>query len=259
MASYRKHKKATWMNVRKMIKDIKSYGHKFNYKYGYGYFVFSFDSGEYNLHITFDKLPDIKFGIWRTNGYGNKKYHFFAEHVCWIDKFKPSAVNFNWDTLDEMMVFVDNCIKSEDYYYTQMMCAYSCDTKENFDKEVTEEKYLREHYVLDPKEYRDAINKFNALINSIDTKKMDIIWRKSEAYRTIYDIFCYYEDTLTDEEVNDFENQLEDCCCFVWGTRILLPSYWTHRNKYYMKVHSENKELYTNRVKHNRYFRKLKR
>lgn len=256
MASYRKHKKATWMNVRKMIKDIKSYRHKFEYKYGYGYFIFSFDSGEYNLHITFDKLPDIKFGIWKTNA----KYHFFAEHICWIDKFKPSRVNFNWESLDEMMSFVDNCIKSEDYYYTQMLESYdTAETKEEFIKRVNEDKFYVTHNHFSPEEYHHAMTKFYDIIRNLDVEKYDIIWTESSAFRTTYDVYFYAENTLTDDEINDFENQLEDCYCNVWGTSILSPSYWNHRSKYRMKVHPENKELYTNRVKHNRYFRKLKR
>ena len=94
MASNRKRKKTLWMSVKKMIKEVKSYNHKFTYKYGCGYFIFTFKNNEYNLHITFDKLPDMRFGIWYTTKYGDDKYYFFAEHDAYIDKFKSDELQF---------------------------------------------------------------------------------------------------------------------------------------------------------------------
>ena len=32
----------------------------------------------------------------------------------------------------------------------------------------------------------------------------------------LYHVYCYYGANLSDDEINDFEDQLEDCCCTVW-------------------------------------------
>lgn len=246
------------MNVKPMINKIKSFGHKFSYKYGGGYFIFSFEPNEYNLHITFDKLPDIKFGIWKTTSYGEKKMYFFGEHICWIDKFKPSAVNLVWETLDEMMLFVNNCIQSKEYYYSQMLENYSgFESKEDFDKEVNEMKYFDSHYGLSPDKYRDAINKFNSIINNLDVEKYDVVLRKSDGFRTIYDVFIYPDITLTDDEINEFEAQIESCYCYSFGVRKLPPHYWKNSNKYWIKCHQANIKCYTSKVVHNRTFRNL--
>lgn len=258
MKSIRKVKKIRWMSIKPMIEKIKSYGHKFSYRYGGGYFIFSFKPNEYNLHLTFNNLPDIKFGIWKTTQYGDKKMYFFAEHICWIDKFKPSAVNLIWDSLDEMMIFVNNCIQSKDYYYKQMLEYYSgYDSINEFDKDVQEMKYLDSHYRLNQEEYHKSINTFNNIINNLDIEKYDIIWRPSDGFHTIYDIFLYPDISLTDDEINDFEEKLESCYCYSFGVRKLPLGYWKNPKKYWIKCHPDNMKIYTSKIKHNRCFKNL--
>ena len=56
-----------------MVKQIDRYKIPYDYYYGNGYFVFTFDSNEFNMHITFKQLPLMKFGIWKL---GNKYDNF---------------------------------------------------------------------------------------------------------------------------------------------------------------------------------------
>ena len=256
MVSIRKVKKTRWMSVKPMIKEIKSYGHKFSYKYGGGYFIFSFSPDEYNLHITFDKLPNMKFGIWKTTKYGDKKMYFFAENTSFIDKFKPSYSSFGWDTLDEMMTFVHDSITHYDYYKTQMLYAYnSYKTWEEFEEYEKNDKFRRSHnYFSDRNEYYECLNKFNTIIKNIDINKFDIFWRLSDGYHDLYDVWYYCDPSVTDEEEDNLLESIIRCRCFVFGSRRLPKSFWSKKNKYQMKIHPENKKLYSSCTKYLSYF-----
>ena len=94
------------MLVMKTIKRIKKYQIPFDYKYGGGYFIFSFSDDKFNLHVTFRELPMMKFGIWKVNCYGDKPNYYFAECLPYIDKFKPSRCEFEWDSLESKMEWV---------------------------------------------------------------------------------------------------------------------------------------------------------
>ena len=96
-----------------MIKQIKSYGYKFDYKVYATYFIFNFADHDYNLHITFKQIPNMLFGIWKSG----KKFEFFAEDIAHIDKFKPTRCEFVWDSLEDMMVFVGKCSNSIEIQY----------------------------------------------------------------------------------------------------------------------------------------------
>ena len=257
MTSIRKVKKTRWMSVKPMIKEIKSYGHKFSYRYGGGYFIFNFSPNEYNLHITFDKLPNMKFGIWKTSKYGDDKMYFFAENTSFIDKFKPSASTFGWDTLDQIMTFVHDSITNYDYYKGQMLYAYSSyKTWEEFEEYERNDKFRRSHnYFSDRNEYYDCLNKFNTIIENIDINKFDIFWRLSDGYHDLYDVWYYYETTVTEEEEMELVKSLTDCKCFVFGSRRLPKDFWCHNGKYHKKIHPENKKLYSSCNKYLSYFR----
>ena len=253
MASNRKRKKVLWMSVKKMIKEVKSYNHKFTYKYGCGYFIFTFKNNEYNLHITFDKLPDMRFGIWYTTIYGDDKYYFFAEHDAYLDKFKPTAVKFRWNTLDQMMTFVHDSINDKEYYKGQLLYAYNHSNLsiEEWDKRTNE--LLKRDNGFTFEEKKECLRKFNEFINSIDTNKIDIFWTKSNLYGKLYDVFYYVEENMTDDELNELERKIDECDCFpVAG---LTLHYWKHRKKYQMKIHPENIKLYTNYKIWRRYFK----
>ena len=253
MSSLRKIKKKRWMSVNKMIKEIKSYRHKFSYKYGCGYFIFNFNDDEYNLHITFDKLPNMKFGVWYTTKYGEDKYYFFAEHCAFIDKFKPSAVTFNWDTLDQMMTFVHDSILDNEYYMGQLAYAYPM----TFNR-VDCKEYINTLLKMDNgftfEERNEYLKKFNALINSLDTEKYDIFWVKSSVYKTLYHVFYYVATDVSDDGIIAFEKALQDCKCLSLGG--LNNDYWKHRKQYQMKIHPGNKILYTNYKVWRKYFKK---
>ena len=256
MASIRKVKKTRWMSVKPMIKEIKSYGHKFSYRYGGGYFIFSFSPDEYNLHITFDKLPNMKFGIWKTSKYGDKKMYFFAENTSFIDKFKPSYSSFGWDTLDEMMTFVHDSITHYDYYKTQMLYVYnSYKTWEEFEEYEKNDKFRRSHnYFSDRNDYYECLNKFNTIIKNIDINKFDIFWRLSDGYHDLYDVWYYCDPSVTDEEEDNLLESIIRCRGFVFGSRRLPKSFWSKNNKYQMKIHPENKKLYSSCTKYLSYF-----
>lgn len=253
MASKRKTNKMRWMSVKKMIKDINSYGHKFDYRFGNGYYIFEFDSDEYNLHFTFDKLPDMLFGVWRTKKYGNDVYYFFAEHKGWIDKFKPSAVAFTWSELDEMMTFVHDCIKSEEYYISSIKKSYNLGE----DWEDTVKDYLSWDNGFYGNERNESVKKFNQLVSSLDVEKFDIFWCKSGFYHRVYDVFYLVDESVTDDEVEALDKAIEDCNCVAPNIYGLTPHYWKNRKKYFSKVHPSMKHVYENEKLYKRVFKVL--
>lgn len=259
MASYRKVHKHRWMCAKPILDQIKSYGYKFEYKLWGGDYCFNIKSEDCNFIITFKDLPDMKFGIWINTDYGDKKDCFFAEHIVYDDKFRPSRVAFNWDSLDEMMNNVIDWINNPWFYKSEMCSAYKIDNWDEFCQDTVNQHYWNTHHQMDKDKFVKNINKFNQIINSINPEDYDIIYKPAFSYGDLFDVYCYYSPNLYDDEINDFENQLEDCGCTVWGAVLLPPYYWNHRKKYKLVVHPENKRLYTDRKYHERYFRKLKK
>lgn len=259
MASYRKVNKHRWMCAKPILKQIKSYGYKFDYKLWGGDYCFNIKSEDCNFIITFKDLPDMKFGIWINTDYGDKKDWFFADHIVYYDKFRPSRVAFNWDSLDEMMTFVVSSITCEEFYKTNIITAYKINNWDVFCQDTINQHYWNTHHQMDKNEFIKNINKFNQIINSINLEDYDIIYKPATSYGNLFDVYCYYDANLSDDEINDFEDQLEKCGCTVWGTILLPPYYWNHRKKYKLVVHPENKRLYTDRKYHERYFRQLKK
>lgn len=261
MASYRKVHKHRWMCAKPILDQIKSYGYKFDYKLWGGEYCYSINikSEDCNFIITFKDLPDMKFGIWINTDYGDKKDWFFAEHIVYDDKFRPSRVAFNWDSLDEMMNTIIDWINNPWFYKSEMCSAYKIDNWDEFCQDTVNQHYSNTHHNMYKDEFIKNINKFNQIINSINPEDYDIIYKPATSYGDLFDVYCYYGANLSDDEINDFEDQLEDCCCTVWGTVLLSPYYWDHRKKYTLIVHPENKRLYTDRKYHERYFRKLKK
>lgn len=259
MASYRKVHKHRWMCAKPILDQIKSYGYKFDYKLWGGDYCFNIKSEDCNFIITFKDLPDMKFGIWINTDYGDKKDWFFAEHIVYKDKFIPSRVAFNWDSLDEMMTFVVSSIICEEFYKTNIIAAYEIDDWDEFCQDTINQHYSNIHHNMYKDEFIKNINKFNQIINSVNPEDYDIIYKPATSYGDLYHVYCYYGARLSDDEINDFEDQLEECECIVHGTVLLPPYYWNHRKKYKLVVHPENKRLYTDRKYHERYFRKLKK
>ena len=108
---------------------------------------------------------------------------------------------------------------------------------------------------MDRDEFVRNHNKFNQIIASVDVNKIDVIWKKSTTYHDLYDVYSYYSLDVSDEEIDAFEESLEDCRCVVWGTKSLPPYYWGHRKKYRYKIHKDNKKVYTNRKLHEKWFK----
>lgn len=253
MTSKRKVAKLRKMEVMKVIKKIKQYRLPFDYKYGGGYFVFSFDADEFNLHVTFRQLPMIRFGIWKTKSYGDKNWYFFAECFPYIDKFKPSYCEFEWDSLESMMEWVSRCIKESKFYISELERVYD----ESFIqilKDYADDLYRESHNGFDQEEYQNNIKKFNELVKSIDTKKIDFFWRKSDGFYNLYDVYYYPDDSISNEEIKKFEDRLWECRCFSFQWRVLPPYFFKHKNQYRWKIHPGNKCLYFNQKKHLKYF-----
>lgn len=257
MASLRKVNKTRWMSVKKMLKEIDKRGMRFTYKYGSGYYIFSFDPDEYNLHVFFNDLPDIRFGIWKTKCYGNDEYYFFAEHDAYIDKFKPSAVAFTFTDLDDMIAWAKNISSSPQRYKEVIENEYfrPDDKFKTFEEEVKWLKEWHKYNHMERDEYLTSLNKFNGIIASLDTNKWDFFWKRSYCARTLYDLYYYVDNSVTDEEHDAMEKALAECnvSMMPYG---LHPHYWRNRKAYQVKYHPRNKTLYTNYTYWKRYYRK---
>lgn len=258
MASWKKVKKIRRTKADKLLKKIKSYGLKFTYELWGGDYCFGIKTEDYNLTITFDNLPDIRFGIWINTSYGNKTNYFFGEHIVYIDKFRPSRVNLHWESLDEMMHTVSYWIKCKDLYKKDMIAAYEIEDWGEFCQDTVDCYFLNAHSHLNKEEFTKSLNKFNSIVDSIDTEKVDIIWRKSSLFKRLYDVYLFLTSDMTDEEVDKLEEELNDCNCSVWIGCILPPHYWKCRSKYQMKVHPSIVDIYTNERLHKRFYRNLK-
>ena len=256
MASLRKVNKTRWMSVKKMLKEIDKRGMRFTYKYGSGYYIFSFDPDEYNLHVFFKDLPDIRFGIWKTKCYGKEGYYFFAEHDAYIDKFKPSAVAFTFNSLDDMVAWAKDVASSPDRYKAVVETEYfrPDDKFKTFEEEVQWLKDWYKYNHMERDEYYSSLKKFNEIIESLDTTKWDFFWKRSDCMRTLYDLYYYVDASVTDEEHNAMQKALEDCNCSIMPYG-LHPHYWRHRKSYMMKVAPQNMKLYANYNVWKRYFR----
>ena len=253
MPSKRKIAKQRKLLVMKTIKEIKKYKIPFDYKYGGGYFVFSFDGDEFNLHVTFRELPMMKFGIWKVNGYGDKPNYYFAECLPYIDKFKPSRCEFGWDSLESMMEWVSKCIKEPKFYISELERTYD----ESFIqilKDHADDLYRDSHHGFDQDEYETHLKAFNKLISETNSRDYDIFWRKSDGYKSLYDVWYYVASWVTDEQLEEFERKLRDCKCFLFEWRPLPLHFFKHKNQYRWKIHPGNKCLYFNQKKHYKEF-----
>ena len=206
MASYRKAKKHRWMCAKPILDQIKSYGYRFNYKLWGGDYCFNIKSEDCNFIITFKDLPDMKFGIWINTDYGDKKDWFFAEHIVYDDKFRPSRVAFNWDSLDEMMTFVVSSIICEEFYKTNIIAAHEIDDWDEFCQDTVNQHYWNTHHQMDKDTFVKNINKFNQIINSINPEDYDIIYKPATSYGDLYHVYCYYGANLSDDEINEHKN-----------------------------------------------------
>ena len=260
MTSKRKIAKLRKMEVSKVIKKIKQYRLPFDYKYGGGYFIFSFDANEFNLHITFRQLPMMKFGIWKTKSYGDKNWYFFAECFPYINKFKPSYCKLKWDSLESMMEWVSKCIKEPRFYISELESKY-CGESEYFPhnfqdilKDYADNKYEDSHNGFSPEEYETHLKAFNQIISKLDTKDYDIFWRKADGFKNLYCVHYYASEWITEEQMEELENQLRNCKCFSFGGNCLPPYFFKHKNQYRWKIHPGNRNLYFNQKKHFKYF-----
>lgn len=257
MTSLRKVNKIRWMSVKKMLKEIDKRGMRFTYKYGSGYYIFSFDPDEYNLHVFFNDLPDIRFGIWKTKCFGKEGYYFFAEHDAYIDKFKPSAVAFTFTDLDNMIAWAKDITSSPQRYKEVIEDEYfrPDDKFKTFEEEVKWLKEWHKYNHMERDEYLTSLNKFNGIIASLDTNKWDFFWKRSDCARTLYDLYYYVDSSVTDEEHDAMEKALTECNVAIMPYG-LHPHYWRNRKAYQVKYHPRNKKLYTNYTYWKRYYRK---
>ena len=254
MASLRKTKKIRRKHVNQMIDKIYRYNIPFNYKYGAGYFIFSFGASEYNMHITFPSLHGFRFGIWKLNG----RLKFFGEHFAFIDKFKPSASTFTWKSLEEMMEFV-KFYSENPQKYGELLCeTYEYESMNEFIDYTENIKFKDAHNGFSEDEYNTFVNKFNTIISEIDLNTIDIVYRKSDGYRNTFDVWYFPDKNVTDDWLDELDEKLYSCKCFIFGMRRLPIDYWKHRNKYCLLCTEEVKHLYTDEKRHNRFYRNLK-
>lgn len=259
MASIRKVKKIRAKAVKKITDKIDTYKIPFTYTFGGGYFIFSFDADEFNMHVKFPSVPNMLFGIWKFGTEdGKPRYQFFAEHVAYIDKFKPTAVEFVWKSLEEMMDFVMKYSNNELELKKHICEVYEEDSIEELDRYTAEDYYRSRHNGFTQEEYETSLKNFNNLLNTIDVNRIDIIYRKADSFKDLYDVYYYPEAGVSDEELDELDNKLrKDCNCIVFGMRRLPPHYWKHQDKYILRVADYMKIVYTNKKYHERYYRNL--
>lgn len=249
MQSIRKEKKNYKMVARPLVKQIKSYGYKFDYDVYATYFIWNFDSNGCNLHITFKKIPYMKFGIWKQNN----TIQYFAEHILFIDKFKPTRCYFGWDTLEEMMVFVGKCINDKNYYKEQIVKTYyDCDYNDSIWQEhlddIEEKKFKKNHNYFTKEEYVKNYNKFQNIIKNLNTEKFIVVWHKSDGFYELYNVWFYTTDLVTTEEAQNFYKELVDCKCYVFDTCRLPKDFWTKkRSRYNYIINPKFKKLFENK------------
>ena len=71
-------------------------------------------------------------------------------------------------------------------------------------------EYYKDETLADKEEFTKSLNKFNSIVDSIDTEKVDIIWRKSSLFGRLYDVYLFLTSDMTDEEVDKLEEELND-------------------------------------------------
>lgn len=256
MTSKRKSAKLTKMNVRKVLMGIDKYTKDYTYKYANGHFIYTFREGHFNLHITFDKLPEMKFAIWSING-----WHYFAECIPYIDKFKPGRCEFEWPSFEAMMDTVTLWLNNKEKYISDLEERY-CSNSPFFPLNYQEilddyklEKFKDAHNGFTLEEYQTYLKKFNELVRSLDVNKIDFFWNKSIGYHHLYDVHYFLSPEWTYEEIGALENKLKECKCFSWGGRPLSPHFFKHKSEYKYKIHPDVYNLYFNQKRHLRYFR----
>ena len=136
-----------------------------------------------------------------------------------------------------------------------MIAAYEIEDWKEFCQDTIDQHYRDSHQNMDKEEFIRNNNKFNQIIESVDVNKIDVIWKKSTSFHNLYNVYSYYSLDLSDKEIDAFEKSLEDCRCFVWGTKSLPPYYWSHRKKYRYKILKDNAKVYTNRKLHEKWFK----
>ena len=173
------------MEVRKVLKQIDKYTKQYRSAYGDGHYLFPFGVKNFNLHIVFDKLPLMKFAIWKTT----EKWYYFAECIPYIDKFKPWRCAFEWQSFEEMMELVESWLNDHDKYVSDLEKTYCSDSQyyplnyQEIVKDHEDDLYRHSHNWFDPDEYETYLKQFNEIVKSLDVEKWDIFWRKSYGYK----------------------------------------------------------------------------
>ena len=81
-------------------------------KYLSGYYLWNFGKNSV-VHFKIKNIPDIKFAVWHINN--NTK--IFADFLLYIDKFKPTASTYNFESVNELIEFIK---KFDDDYETTL-------------------------------------------------------------------------------------------------------------------------------------------
>jgi hypothetical protein len=159
------------------------------------------------------------------------------------------------------MEWVSNAIKDRNFYISELENMY-CDLNSQYhphnfqdiENDYKRSLYENSHNWFSPEEYETYVKAFNEWIRSIDIEKFDVIWRKSDGYKDLYDVWYYPDDSVSDEECEEIWRQLRSMKCFTFQWKPLPPHFFKHKYLYRWKINPKCEHLYFNQKKHIKYF-----
>lgn len=108
-------------------------------KYLSGYYLWNFGKSSV-VHFKIKNIPDIKFAVWHINN----NTEIFADFLLYIDKFKPTASTYNFESVNELIEFIK---KFDDDYETTLANELIKETiDESYQKDANKNEVLKEYY-----------------------------------------------------------------------------------------------------------------
>lgn len=144
-----KHKDVKKNNKKWYIKNIfipfKQNNIKLKYvKFFSGYFIWFLGKASI-LHFIVKGIDDIKFGIWKLE---KNKVQLFAEFIPYINKFKPSQSFFEFNSISELINFI-NSIKNSKCYNEKLIELLR---QSDYFHESDSDEYIMKCFLEDKKE-----------------------------------------------------------------------------------------------------------
>lgn len=119
-----------------------------------GYFIFNMGPCSV-CHFSLEETPDWKYGIWLKDN----AFNIFGENIELIDKFKPSAAYFTFDSIEDFVGKVSDIQENPKYHLVNSLRSGALDIPfrkiydEESEAENEEDRYYYEGY--------QAVNKYN--------------------------------------------------------------------------------------------------